>query len=163
MVLCISNNYALASNTDISVFHESFKEDGSVTSVGIFSNDDHIFYSGLSLNYIDSSRVIQRDNRKTIYPLYIVIGFRAPWKISPYLELAADLPEALLDEYIHHEDDPINEIDYYYSAGITFSTSDTISFSMYAKRYNFIFRETFLSPLSKTRLTSYGAGLKIKF
>lgn len=163
IILSFTNNYALASTTDISVFHESLKDDGSVTSIGIFSSGSNVLYAGVSLNYIDSTQVIQRNNRKTIYPLYLVIGLKAPWKISPYLEFAADLPEVLVDEYIHHEDDSINEIDYYYSAGITFSTTDKISFSMYAKRYNFIFRDTYLDPFSKTRLNSYGVGIKIKF
>lgn len=160
----ISISNAAASNTSLSINYESLDE-GYATSVGMFSNTDKIFYGGLSLNHINLSTVIQSNNRTTIYPLYFIIGVKAPWKISPYIEFGADLPETIFDEYIqkNEDEDPRNEIDYFFSGGVSLSFSDKFSLVLYAKRYNFIFRENYLAPLNTVSVTSYGAGLTFHF
>ena len=69
VIFClISNAYGAESNMRMSILGESI-ENGSASSLGIYlGDDDFIFYGGLSLNYITSSKVIQRNSRKTIYP-----------------------------------------------------------------------------------------------
>lgn len=165
--ICLINNaYGTESNMHISIHGESM-ENGSASSIGLYSGGDGLFYGGLSLNYITSSTVIQYGNRKTIYPLYVFVGFKAPWKLSPFIEAGADLPEAiiedLLDKLDDNEDKSASEIDFYYSGGLEFSVTDRFSFSLYAKKYNFIFRENYLAPISKVRPNSYGMRVIIDF
>lgn len=158
---CLINNaYGEESNTRISFLRETM-ENGSASTLGISSGG--IFYAGFSLSYITSSTVIQHNNRTTIYPIYIFAGLRAPWKLSPYIELGGDLPEAIIDDLFQNEENAANEIDYYYSGGLEYSVTDKLSFSLHAKKYNFIFRENFLAPLSKSRQNSYGMGVTIHF
>ncbi len=164
---CLINNaFAMESDERILIHRESM-ENGSASSIGMYSGNDGIIYAGLSLNYITSSTVIQYDNRKTIYPLYVFVGVKAPWKLSPYIEAGADLPEAiiedLLDELDDNENKSVSEIDFYYSGGLEFSVTDRFSFSLYAKKYNFIFRENYLAPISRARPNSYGMRVIIGF
>lgn len=161
MILClISNAYGMESNMRISIFCESM-ENGSASSLGIYSGGN--FYGGLSLNYITSSNVIQHSNRKTIYPIYLIMGFRAPWIISPYIEAGLDLPEALFDELVGDEDNSIDQTDYFYSGGLEFTVTDMLSFSLYAKKYKFKFRENPQAAISKSSPHSYGMGVTIRF
>jgi len=161
MFFCLINSaYGAEPDTRISILKESM-EKGSVSSLGISAGE--IFYAGLSLNYIESSTVIQYSNRKTIYPLYIFMGFRAPWKLSPYIELGADLPEALIEDLFDNKDDALNQIDYYYSAGLELFITDKFSLSLHAKKYNFIFQENYLAPISTSRQRSYGIGVIMHF
>ena len=161
MIFCLINNaYGMESSGRISILGESM-ENGSASSLGIYS--EGIFYGGLNLNYITSSMAIQSGNRKTIYPVYLAMGFRAPWKLSPYIEAGADLPELLIDELFGDEINSTNVIDYYYSAGLEYSATDRYSFSLYARKYNFRFQENLLAPISKPSPTSYGVGVTIRF
>ena len=161
MIFCLINNaYGMESDTRISILGESM-ENGSASSLGIYT--EGIFYAGLSLNYITSSTAIQSSNRKTIYPFYLAVGFRGPWKLSPYIELGADLPELLIDDLFGDEINSTNVVDYYYSGGLEYSATDRLSFSLYAKKYNFRFRENLLAPISKSSLNSYGLGVIIRY
>lgn len=149
------------SNTRFSISSETM-EDGSATSVGITSGTDY-FYGGLSLNYIESSEVIQHGNRKEIVPIYFFFGLRAPWKLSPYVEAGFDLPEAIIEDTLDHHNTEQDRVDYYYTGGLEYSANERYSVFLYAKRYNFIFRESSFSPLTKVRPSSYGIGLKVRF
>ena len=161
MIFCLINNaYGMESNERISISRENM-EHGSAQSIGVYS--EGIFYAGLSLNRIRSSTVIQHDNRKTIYPIYLALGFRAPWKLSPYIEAGFDLPEALFDELGDDEDNSLNQTDYFYSAGLEFSATEMFSVSLYAKQYVFKFRETLQAPISRSSPHSYGMGVIIRF
>ncbi|MCK5639991.1 MAG: hypothetical protein KAJ19_04315, partial [Gammaproteobacteria bacterium] len=117
----------------------------------------------LSLNYIESSKVIQRSNRKIIRPIYLFVGLKAPRKLSPYIEAGIDLPEAFIDDLLNNAEESEAQADYYFAGGLEFKATDKVSFSLYAKKYNFIFRENILAPTIKTRPHSYGAGVSIRF
>lgn len=139
-------------------------ENGSVSTVALSASDDTI-YGGLSLSYIKSSEVIQYGNRETIYPLYFFIGLKAPWKFAPYAEVGFDLGDKILDSIFNDNKDNDDEdlVDYYYSGGVVFSVTNKVSISLYAKRYNFIFREFISSPVTKTTANSYGVGIAVRF
>jgi len=146
----------------ISALGESI-QNGSVLSLGLHTGTDY-FYMGLSLNRIHSSTVIQRYNRTTIYPIYLTAGIKAPWKLAPYFEAGVDLPEAIIDDLLDNENNGGGaQADYYYSGGLVYSTTDSLSFSLYAKRYNFIFREDIYAPTFKTRPHGYGIGVSIRY
>ena len=162
MILCLmSNAYGNESDVRFSVSAESM-ENGTASSVGIYSGVG-IFYGGVSLNYIESSKVIQWNNRKTILPIYFFVGLKARTKISPFIEAAIDLPEAFIDDLLNNEEESEAQADYYFSGGLEFKATEKVSFSVYAKKYNFIFRENIISPTMKTRPRSYGAGVSIRF
>lgn len=144
----------------MSIYNESM-DNGSASSLAFTAGD--LVYGGISFNHISSTTVIQYGNRKTIVPIYIFMGFRAPWKLSPYIEAGLDLPEAIIDDTINNEEDAINMTDYYYSGGLKFSIGSQFSVSLYAKKYNFIFRNNYLSPVIKTRPGSYGIGVTMHF
>ncbi len=164
MVLCLINNaYGTELKPRILILGESM-ENGTASSIGIYAGaKDFIFYGGLSLNYITSSEVIQRNNRKTIYPIYFFAGLKGPWRLSPYIEAGVDLPEAIIDDLINHENEMEDQEDYYYSGGLKYSATDKVSFLLYAKRYNFKFRENIFLPTFKVRPRSYGVGVLIQF
>lgn len=155
-----SNAYGMEPDTRISIQRENM-ENGFSSSLGI--NTGGIFYGGASLNYITSSTVIQYNNRKTIYPVYLVIGLRAPWKISPYGEVGLDLPEAIFDEIFNSGNYGIDQTDYYFSGGVELLVTENFSFSLYAKQYQFIFRENNLAPISRASPGGYGAGIMFHF
>lgn len=163
LVFCLVNNaYAKESNMNILISGESL-ENGNAASLGMYVGDDY-FYGGLSLNYITSSTVIQRNNRKTIYPIYLFMGIKAPWKVSPYIEAGIDLPEALIDDLLdNNEENGGAQADYYFSGGLLFSATKTLSISLYAKQYHFTFRENIYAPTTKTDQLGYGVGLSISF
>ena len=164
MILCLIGNAYGAESAEsdkrVSIRTESM-ENGSASTLGMYT--DGIFYAGFSLNHIASSEVIQHSNRKTIYPIYLVIGFRAPWKISPYIEGGLDLPEAIIDEIFDDEDNSIDQTDYFFSAGLEFSLTDMFSLSLYAKKYRFKFREDSLARTTKISPKSYGIGVTLHF
>ncbi len=138
-------------------------ENGHATSVGMYAGTDH-FYGGLSLNYIKSSTVIQHGDRKEIYPIYFFMGIKGYGKVYPYLEMAIDLPEAMIDDLLgNNEDNGGTQADYYFSGGLLFSVNKTFSISLYAKQYYFKFRETIYGPTIKTEQFGYGVGLSINF
>lgn len=162
MIFCLVNNaYGKESSIHISMLRESM-ENGTASAIGIYAGDD-VFYGGLSLSYIESSKVIQRDNRKTIHPIYFFIGVKAPRKLSPYIEAGIDLPEAFIDDLLNNEEESEAQADYYFSGGFVFTATEKVSFSLYAKKYNFIFRENIYAPTIKTRPDSYGVGVSIRF
>lgn len=138
-------------------------ENGSVSTLGIYDDSDGNSYTGISLSHITSSTIIQDSNRRTIDPIYLVAGFKPRWKLAPYIEIGADLPEMIIDEIFNNEDIAPSEIDFYYSCGLEYSATDRISFSLYAKKYKFIFRESSLAPITKIKPVSYGVGLIIRF
>lgn len=159
----LTNAYGVETGMRWSLQGESM-EDGSTASLGFFSEAEGMVYGGVSINYIDSSSVIQHSNRKIIYPVYFVLGVKAPWVVSPFLELGMDLPEMIFDELFNNENVNENEIDYFFSAGAEIQINEEISVSFYAKRYNFYFREDiFNSPLIKNRQNSYGVGIIRRF
>ncbi len=159
LVFCLLNNaYGKEAGFYLSIIGESI-EHGSVAAVGFEAG--HIIYLGLSLNYIKSSNVIQNGNRKTILPLYFVISVKAPWKISPFVEVGSDIGDAVYRDLFHSEEDAINDVDYYYSGGIEVSINDKTSFVFYSKKYNFLYRE--FSILNRSRPDGYGAGVLVRF
>lgn len=164
MLMCLLNSaYAAGIKQQMLLSTESM-ENGTASSLGIYAAaDDFIFYSGLSLSYIHSTKVIHRNNRKTIFPIYLFVGLKAPWKLSPYIEAAVDLPEAIIDDLFNSGGEVEGQVDYYYSAGLTFAATDRFSFLLYAKKYNFKYRETFFSPTYRVRPRSYGAGVLMRF
>ena len=137
-------------------------ENGKATIVGMRAGDE-IFYGGLSLSHIKSTEVIQYDGRKSITPLYLFLGLKANMKISPFIETGMDLPEAIIDDLLNNEEKSEAQADYYFSTGIYFEASKTTVVSLYAKKYNFKYRETILSPTIKNRPSAYGISLQIKF
>lgn len=158
----VNNAYAEESDVNILISGESL-EDGNATSLGMYVGSDY-FYGGLSLNYVKSSIVIQRSNRKTINPVYLFMGIKAPWKVSPYIEAGIDLPEALIDDLLdNNEDNGGAQADYYFSAGLIFPVNKTLSISLYAKKYYFKFRDTIYDPTTKVDQLGYGVGLSINF
>jgi hypothetical protein len=161
MIFCLMNNVNAANfNTRISLFSENL-ETGSALVVGMSS--EGTYYGGFSLSHIQSSTIIQYNNRKNIYPVYVFVGARAPWKLSPYVELGLDLAELIIDELFHDHTDAVNQIDYYFSVGLEMSVTDSISLSVYAKNYTFIFRENISAPIVNSKINSSGVGIKIRF
>lgn len=82
---------------------------------------------------------------------------------SPYIELGADVIEVIIAEVTNNEFSSASEIDYYYSAGLEIRATDKFSFSLYAKKYNFYFREDLVAPVSKFKQESYGVGVIKRF
>lgn len=159
---CLLNTaYGMDQDVYLSISGESL-QDGSASGIGIYVGSD-IFYGGFSFNRIQSSRVIQRDNRKVIYPVYLFMGLQAPARLSPYIEAAIDFPEAVIDDLLNNEELSKAQADYYYSAGLRYRLDEKISFSLYARKYYFIYREDIYSPTIETRPESYGLSLSIRF
>jgi len=162
VIFCwVNTAYGQETSYHISLYAESM-ENGSATGAGIMAGSD-VFYGGLNWSYIESSRVIQRDNRKNIRPFYLFMGLRVPIKFSPYIEAGIDLPEAFIDDLLNNEEKSEVQADYYFSGGLMFKMNKKVSLSLYAKKYNFIFRENIYAPTVKTRPHSYGAGVAILF
>lgn len=162
LILCLSNNaYGKEAGIKMLMTGESM-ENGTASTIGIYAGDD-VFYGGLSLSRIESSEVIQYDNRKTIHPIYFFMGVKAPWKISPYIEAGIDLPEAFVDDLLNNEEESESQADYYFSSGLVFTATENVSISLFAKRYHFIFRENIYAPTVKVRPHSYGMGVSIRF
>ncbi len=161
-IFCFINNaYANQPDIHITLLGESL-EDGHSSTIRIHAGDD-ILYTGLSLSHIESSNVIQYDNRKTIHPIYFFVGLKAPTKLSPFLEAGIDLPEALIDDLLNNEEESESQADYYFSTGLVLAATDKVSFSVFAKKYHFIFRENIYAPTTKTRPHSYGVGVSFRF
>jgi len=125
--------------------HVETLENGDATSLGINFGEE-ILYGGLSLNYIPSSKVIQYSRRQTIYPLYLFFGLKALWKYAPYVEAGFDIGDALIDDLYDFGDEEVDLVHYYSSGGILFPLNDKVSLSIFAKKYNFIYRETLYPP-----------------
>lgn len=136
-------------------------DNGEVASLRIRGGD--YFYGGLSLNYIDSDTVIQYGNRKMIYPVFLFMGLKFPSKITPFVEAAVDLPEAIFDEIFDGEENSIDLTDYYLSGGLDLMLSDRFTISVYAKKYVFKYQDMTLFTTNKARTDSYGAGLTMHF
>lgn len=162
----VDHNKTFEQKNYLSILKESL-ENGSATSLRADSGS--IAYGGFSLNRIASSKIIQYGDRKTIYPIYVFFGIKAPWRLSPFIELGGDLGEMIIDSIFRDEDEEnvINTIDYYYSAGLNFSITDKFLLSLYAKKYNFLYEEyvdsTSVYKLFKSRPTSYGVGIGMQF
>lgn len=162
IIACLAQHaYGMESDVSILVSAESL-DHGTVSTIGVGAGSD-IFYGGLSLSRIASSRVIQYDNRKTIHPIYFFVGLKAPVKFSPYIEAGIDLPEAIIDDLLDNEKKSEAQADYYYSGGLVAGFTDKISISLYARNYYFIYRENIYAPTIKTRPHSYGVRLSIRF
>jgi len=162
VILCLVNTaYGQETSYHISLFAESM-DNGSAATAGISAGSD-VFYGGLSWSYIESSKVIQRDNRKSIHPIFLFMGLRVPMKLSPYIEVGIDLPEALIDNLLDNEEQSAAQADYYLSGGLRYKINKRVSFSLYAKKYHFIFRENIYAPTMKMRPRSYGFGMSILF
>ena len=162
LVFCLANNaYGKDSGVHMLMLGESM-EYGTASTIGIYAGDN-VFYGGLSLSRIESSEVIQYDNRKTIHPVYFFMGVKAPWKISPYIEAGIDLPEAFIDDLLNNEEESESQADYYFSSGLVMQATENVSISLFAKRYHFIFRENIYAPTIKVRPHSYGLGVSIRF
>lgn len=158
IIILINNAYGINPSVCLPILAESM-EDGSAVSIGYVGNN--IVYLGLSLNYIKSSNVIQNGNRRSIFPVYFILGLKAHWKVSPYFEAGGDVVDAIIDDSFNNNKDAVNEIDYYYSGGLVFSASDKLSFSLYAKKYNFIYRDFLIT--SKFRPDGFGVGVILKY
>ena len=156
-------HYAHASENDWQISIQAENLDiGEAASLRIHTGE--YLYGGLSLNYIDADTVIQYNNRKTIYPLFLFMGLTYPAEISPFIEGGLDLPEAIFDEmFDNDEENSIDLTDYYVSGGLNFSLNERFSISVYAKKYVFKYQETTLTTTNKVRADSYGAGLTINF
>lgn len=162
LFLCLANSsYANDSSIHVSMLGESM-ENGTAASVGIYTGND-VLYGGLSFSYIESSEVIQYDNRKTIHPIYFFMGIKAPWRISPFFEAGIDLPEAFIDDLLNNEDESESQADYYFSTGLVFIINEKVDVSLFAKKYNFIFRENIYAPTFKVRPRTYGVGVSVRF
>lgn len=162
MIFCLVNNASgEESGARISVHGESM-ENGTASSIAIAGGSD-IIYGGISLNHIQSSKVIQYGNRKEIYPIYVFFGFQAPWRIAPYIEAGFDLGDSLINDLYGNQDDDTDLVDHYYAGGLIYSVTDTLSFSVYAKKYKFEFREFYSAPTEKVRPESHGIGVSFRF
>lgn len=133
---------------------------GAAGSIGMYTGD--ILYGGFSLNNIRSSTTIQRHNRDHIYPVYVAIGLRAPWTISPYIEAGVDLGDYIIDGVFDDETDSIDEIDYYFSGGLEISFNKAFSIMVFAKDYTFKFKDD-STPTVINKQRSYGGGLILRF
>ncbi|MDH5735288.1 MAG: hypothetical protein OEY87_04110 [Gammaproteobacteria bacterium] len=160
LLTCLNTTYATENNGQVSLQGETL-EHGKAASLRIHTGD--YLYGGLSLNYINSDTVIQDGNRKTIYPLFLFMGLKYPSKITPFIEAAVDLPEAIIDEIFDNEENTIDLTDYYLSGGFDISLTDRFSISVYAKKYVFKYQETTWFTTSKVRTDSYGAGITLRF
>ena len=162
IAICMGNLvHAAESDFYMTMSLESI-EHGSAASLSATAGSE-VFYGGISLNRIESSRVIQRFNRKIIYPVYLFMGLQVPGPVSPYIEGAIDLPEAIIDDLLDNDENSKAQADYYYSVGVRFRYSNKISYAIYAKKYYFIFREGVNEPTMEKRPESYGVGLSLAF
>ena len=157
---CFSNTYASEDGWQLSLQGENL-DHGEAASLRIHTGD--YLYGGLSLNYIDSDTVIQQGNRNTIYPLFLFMGLKYPARITPFIEGALDLPEALIDEAVDDEENAIDLTDYYLSAGLEIAITEKYSLTVYAKKYVFKYHETILTSTQKVRMDSVGAGITVRF
>ena len=161
-LICLNSfAYAAESGMRMTVVAESM-ENGEASSIA-FSGDADVFYGGLSLNYIHSSKIIQYNNRQTIYPVYVFFGLKAPLKFTPYVEAGFDLGDALIDDLYNTGEDEDSLIDYYYAGGFSLSLDNRTSLQFYAKKYILRFRDYYLAPTIENRLESYGVGLSVRF
>ncbi len=155
------NAYAADSHFRLTASCEAMR-DGNAATIGALAWFD-IGYVGLSLNRIDSSRPIQWGDRKTIYPIYLYLGVKAPWRIAPYAELGIDLAEAMIDDLLDETAEGKSRTDTYLAGGLTFTYQDKLSLSLYAKQYNFIYQERSASPAITNRQSGLGARLSYAF
>jgi hypothetical protein len=162
---CLINSaYGDVSKGSMIARAESIKH-GTAYTIGVSSDIKAIGYIGLSFNHITSSRPIQIDNRKDIYPLYLFAGLNAPWKISPYIEAGTDLIDEMfvrLDSSVD-ESKKRDEVDYYYAGGLRFLVTERIGVSLYTKKYAFKFRSDPAAPLIKSNQRGYGLEAWIYF
>lgn len=161
ILLCLVNTSFAEESDWLLSMHAENMGNGHAASVAMQTGE--YLYGGLSLNYIRSSEVIQSDNRKTIYPLFLFMGLQYPSKFSPFIEAGADLPEVIFDEIFDNEQNALDLTDYYLSGGVNISLSDSYSLSLYTKRYEFKYHETALTTTNKVREDSYGLGLAMRF
>ena len=161
LFLCVCNIAHATDNGWQMSLHAENLDTGGTASIGIQTGD--YLYGGLSLNYIHSSMVIQADNRKTIYPLFLYMGLKSPAKISPFIEAGVDLPETIVDEIFDDDENQIDLTDYYLAGGLNIAINRAYALSLYARKYVFKYHDTLLTETNKVRLDSVGAALIMRF
>lgn len=141
--------------------HADNMDEGEAVSLRLQTGD--YLYGGLSINYIKSNRVIQVNDRKRIYPTFLFMGLKYPSKVTPFIEGAVDLPEAIFDELFDDDDNAIDLTDYYLSSGVQFPLGERVSLLLYARKYVFKYQQNSINDTRKVRADSFGAGLSIRF
>ncbi len=160
LLYSITNAYASQDRLSTSFLVERL-DDGNAASVRVQSGD--LLYGGISINNIKSSSVIQTNDRKRIYPVFLFMGVQYPSRITPFAEAAVDLPEAIFDEIFDDEENKIDLTDYYLSAGFNIGLTRTVTLTLFARKYVFKYQDPTISSTSKVREDSYGAGVMFHF
>lgn len=129
----------------VSIYTEKYSDSNtlgiSVTNTTTYENP---IYVGLSLNRIASTKALAEYNRKILYPVYLFLGVKPDWFISPFIEGAFDFGDLLiknLDEENNKEEDDFESkvlVDTYFSAGLELNYK-LFSASIYYKEYDLRF------------------------
>lgn len=133
---------------------KSSEEDVLGLSLGSYGRGG---YLGLSLNAVESTeKILEPSGNKEINQLYFFAGTRAPFALSPFVEVGVDLGDLLFDYNDPHSDRNM-QTNFSYAGGIDL-VGKGFRFVVYKKRYGIYFTETNSTVMRKAFYAVTGIG-----
>jgi len=162
-MLSVISSYAVAESHNLGVYIEA---SGSETAQNINytyipdPEDYEYLYWGLGFSGVQSDEALESNNRTKVFPVNLILGLRANYTISPYIEFGVDLGDLVVDAISGDS----TEIDVTGSLGITYKVKN-LNIYAYYKRYSVKFSES--NSASKSVSTNNfglpGLGISFEF